>query len=198
MEVMDITYNMTYHHDDVIKWKHFPRYWPYVRGIHRSTVNSPHKDQWRGALMLPSICAWINDWANNREADDLRRHRAHYDFTVTMMVRNTTCPLSMLDKGNWDQFRFKDRPSEYCDFHYKHTTVVIMSYLYNENPYTDNTSRPDDANIRQWTGSSLVQLMFCRIFRAKLLPDLTLMYNRLDKIQCSSNQTTKILQFHSR
>ena len=21
-------------HDDVIKWKHFPRYWPFVRGIH--------------------------------------------------------------------------------------------------------------------------------------------------------------------
>ena len=23
-------------HDDVIKWKHFPRYWPFVRGIHWS------------------------------------------------------------------------------------------------------------------------------------------------------------------
>ena len=23
-------------HDDVIKWKHFPRYWPFVWGIHRS------------------------------------------------------------------------------------------------------------------------------------------------------------------
>ena len=39
-------------HDDVIKWKHFPRYWPFVRGIHRSPVNSPHKDQWHGALMF--------------------------------------------------------------------------------------------------------------------------------------------------
>ena len=28
-------------HDDVIKWKHFPRYWPFVRGIHRSPVNFP-------------------------------------------------------------------------------------------------------------------------------------------------------------
>ena len=28
-------------HDDVIKWKHFPRYWPFARGIHRSPVNSP-------------------------------------------------------------------------------------------------------------------------------------------------------------
>ena len=25
---------------------------------HRSPVNSPHKDQWRGALMLSLICAW--------------------------------------------------------------------------------------------------------------------------------------------
>ena len=25
-------------HDDVIKWKHFPRYWPFARGIHRSPV----------------------------------------------------------------------------------------------------------------------------------------------------------------
>ena len=25
-----------YTHDDVIKWKHFPRYWPFVRVIHRS------------------------------------------------------------------------------------------------------------------------------------------------------------------
>ena len=25
-------------HDDVIKWNHFPRYWPFVRGIHLSTV----------------------------------------------------------------------------------------------------------------------------------------------------------------
>ena len=37
------------YHDDVIKWKHFPRYWPFVRGIHRSPVNSPHKGQWRRA-----------------------------------------------------------------------------------------------------------------------------------------------------
>ena len=30
-------------HDDVIKWKLFPRYWPYVRGHHQSLMNSPHK-----------------------------------------------------------------------------------------------------------------------------------------------------------
>ena len=68
--------------DDVIKWKHFPRYWPFVRGIHRSPVNSPHKGQWRGALMFSLICVWINGWVNNREAGDFSRYRAHYDVTV--------------------------------------------------------------------------------------------------------------------
>ena len=48
-------------------------------------VNSPHKGQWRGALMLSLICARINDWVNNREAGDLRRHRGHYDVSVMML-----------------------------------------------------------------------------------------------------------------
>ena len=58
------------------------RYWSFVWGIHWSPVNSPHKSQWRGALMFSLICAWINGSANNREPGDLRRHRCHYDVTV--------------------------------------------------------------------------------------------------------------------
>ena len=58
-------------------WRHqmekkFPRYWPFVRGIHRWSVDFPHKGQWRGALVLSLICAWINAWVNNRGASDLR------------------------------------------------------------------------------------------------------------------------------
>ena len=45
-------------------------------------VNSPHKGQWRGALMFILICARINDWVNNREAGDLRRLLDHYDVSV--------------------------------------------------------------------------------------------------------------------
>ena len=30
-----------YDRDDVIKWNHFPRYWPVVKGIHPSPVDSP-------------------------------------------------------------------------------------------------------------------------------------------------------------
>ena len=70
------------YHDDVINWKPFPRYWPFVRGTHRSPVNSPHKGQRREALMFSLICTWINGWVNISEAGDLRRHRAHYDVIV--------------------------------------------------------------------------------------------------------------------
>ena len=79
-------------HDDVIKWKHFPRYWPFVWGTHRSPVDSPHKGQWRGALMFSLICVWINSWINNRDAGDLRRHRAHYD----VIVMSAFCSASIL------------------------------------------------------------------------------------------------------
>ena len=64
-------------HDDVIKWKYFPCYWPFVRGTYRW-----HKGQWRGALIFSLICAWMNGWDNHREAGDFRRHRAYYDGTV--------------------------------------------------------------------------------------------------------------------
>ena len=56
----------------------FLRYWPFVKGIHRSPVNSPHKGQWRGALMFSLICVGTNGLANNRDDGDLRRHHAHY------------------------------------------------------------------------------------------------------------------------
>ena len=69
-------------HEDVIKWKHLPCYWPFVQGNDRSPGNSPHKGQWRGALITSLIGVWINGWGNNREAGDLRRNRAHCDVIV--------------------------------------------------------------------------------------------------------------------
>ena len=93
-------------HDDVIKWKHFPRNWPFVRGIHRSPVNSPHKGQWRGALMFTLICVWINGWVNNREAGDLRRYRAHSD----VIVMGKLCPWSK----HWTNIR-RRAPSGVCN-----------------------------------------------------------------------------------
>ena len=80
------------HHDDVIIWKHFPRYWLFVRGIHQSPAISPHKGQWRGALMFSWIYARINGWVNNREAGDMRRHQAHCDVIIITIA---FCCISM-------------------------------------------------------------------------------------------------------
>ena len=60
----------------------FSHYWPFVRGIHPSPVNPPHKCQWRRALIFSLICSWTNGWVINGEAGDLRRYRAHYDVIV--------------------------------------------------------------------------------------------------------------------
>ena len=74
-------------------------------------VNSPHKGQWRGALMFSLICAWINDWVNNREAVDLRCHRGHYD--VIVMTR-TSRRLSQCSWNNTNWYKqFATNPCEY-------------------------------------------------------------------------------------
>ena len=79
-------------HDDVIKWKHFPRNWPFVRGTHRDRwiphTKASDAELWGFSL----ICAWINRWVNNGEAGDLRRYRAHYDVIVMLTTyhRQTT------------------------------------------------------------------------------------------------------------
>ena len=69
-------------HDNVIISNHCSRYLPFVRGSHRSQVNSPHKSRCREALMFSLICDWTNGWVNNRDPGDLRRYCAHYDTTV--------------------------------------------------------------------------------------------------------------------
>ena len=63
-------------HDDLIKWRHFPRYWLFVRTTHRSPVNFPHKSQWRGALML-----FFYLRRNKRFS---KQSRGHYDVTVML------------------------------------------------------------------------------------------------------------------
>ena len=88
LQAGDLRHHRAYYDVIVISWwRHqmetkFPRNLPFVRGIHRSPVNSSHKGQWRWALMFSLICVWINGWVNNREAGDLRRYRVHYDVIV--------------------------------------------------------------------------------------------------------------------
>ena len=79
--------------DDVIKWKHVPCNWPFVRGNPRSPVDSLHTGQWTGALMFSFLWARTNGWANNRDAGDLRRHRAHYHITAIVYILLNQVPI---------------------------------------------------------------------------------------------------------
>ena len=77
-------------HNDVIKCTHFPRHWPFVRGIHWWLMDSL---QWP---VFTLICAWTTGWAKNRDAGNFRRHRAQYDVTVMSHSKRTFAKLSVL------------------------------------------------------------------------------------------------------
>ena len=120
-------------HDDVIKWKHLPRYWPFVWGIHRSPVNSPHKHQWRRALMFSLICAWINGWESNREAGD-------WDAIALMsLFCNQHCSRLLIYVIHWSLFYWIDasmnftRKWSFCivisvwEIQYLYSTISVLS-----------------------------------------------------------------------
>ena len=77
-------------HDDVIQWKHFPRYWPFVRGIHRSPVDCPHKAS--GAELWCFFDLHLNKRLSKQS--DLRRHDAHYDVTVMDLIIWVASPIA--------------------------------------------------------------------------------------------------------
>ena len=117
-------------HDDVIKWKHFRRYWPFVRGIHRLPVNSPHKGQGRGVLMFSLICTWINGWVNNREVSDLRRHHTHYDVTVMNRCRNENNNTTNGLVNTWHQIVWcEDLCVRMCMCQWEVSRVWISYYI---------------------------------------------------------------------
>ena len=104
-----------------MKWKHFPRYWPFV--------NSPHKGQWRRALVFSLICAWINGWVNNRESGDLIRHRDHYDVTVMIFLGiHCMCMWKVI---------VHDFPSSW-----NVSKIIVVTVLYN--------------NMTVWNGATLL------------------------------------------
>ena len=95
-------WHITYETYSIRSWWHhqmetFSALLALCAGNSPASVNSPHKGQWRGALMFSLICAWINGWVNNREAGDLRRHRAHYVMLSPLFYS----PALMYDKCIW-------------------------------------------------------------------------------------------------
>ena len=100
-----------------------------------SPVDSPHKGQWCGTLLISLICAWTNGWANNRDASDLKHHHADYDVIVMnrpmpsacrqMRSINRTGPLLELSARGCqfrDWWSFKSLHVEYSLYHTELTT----------------------------------------------------------------------------
>ena len=110
-------------------------------------VNSPHKGQWRGALMFSFICAWINDWINNRQAGDLRRHCGHY--YVNIMCRQED-PVTFI----WRKFHKEyPQPSE---------TKIILNITYlifiqvRRGSMSKLNIHIESDNYRLWNGAFLM------------------------------------------
>ena len=110
-------------HDDIFIWNYFPCQWTFVRRIQRLPVDSPHKGQWRRALMFSLISAWTNGWENNQDAGNLRRHRVNYNVNVMNIVlgngdtkSSSESPLNFREKFVQES-TFRDFPMEYSCYH---------------------------------------------------------------------------------
>ena len=66
------------------------------------------RDSVVASLMFSLICAWTIGWANDRDAGDLRRYRAHYDVHV---IENSHISLGVI---------CFDRPEKYISYCFLH------------------------------------------------------------------------------
>ena len=139
-----------------------------VTGLLCGEFNSPYTGQWRGVLMFSLICTWINDWENNREADDFRRYRTHYDVIV-MWLKNVTTrtknqeqsdtnfaadsrargchndnlPCIKLWEASWELVVFNDK--------IQHRTYNYMKPLWAQSQYKEDLSRYGDFHYKDKT-----------------------------------------------
>ena len=112
-------------HDDVIKWKHFRRNWPFVRKFIGPRWIPRTNGQWRGALVFSLTCVWINVWVNNGEAGVSRRHRTHYD----VIVMHTVClvPRKPHKKAWLDCITWIQRRDWQCNYNKTIPNITVHS-----------------------------------------------------------------------
>ena len=129
-----MSHQIVFCHDEVTKLKHFPRYRPFVRGIHWSPVNSTHKGQWRGALMFSLICA-----LNKR----LSKQSWGWWFETLLCSLWRHCNVSQLTVSKDDcsiwyhraHFNIHMMHFHYVKANYWDNAIDISSYFHNGNSY---------------------------------------------------------------
>ena len=101
--------------DDVTKWKHFPRYWPFMRGDPPVTGGFPSQRPVTWSFYVFFDLSLNKRWGNNRDSGDLRRHR---DITVMWLriagyYKQTLFLLRSLTYWDWIR-RFVSFLRHYC------------------------------------------------------------------------------------
>ena len=133
---------MEFHlHDDVMAWKHFLRYWPFVRGIQRSPVNFPHK----GPVM------WCFDCFLNTEqtVEQPVKLPVIWD-AITPMWRH--CNVMQVSPPN--EHRIIDNHPWYQ--RYQPVSYKLVSRSGNEQEFKDMVERCNNAGVR-WVKKKYVQ-----------------------------------------
>ena len=111
--------------------EHFPRYWPLMRGIHRSPVNSPHKGQWRGALMFSLIMQRLNkrlskhswDWWFDSPSGPLSRHcndEGRSVIPIEHYPKESILNIDHLFKSKQQHYISSNNNALYTDFYIGH------------------------------------------------------------------------------
>ena len=140
-------------HYDVIKWNHFPRYWPCVWGIHWSSVNSPHK-----GLVTRSFDVFFNLLLNKRVSKQSwgrwvetppRSLWRHCDVNLksspqpTHMQQKLQISCSRCNKNTWHV------ESSYRLQTPKYLLLFVNRFRYiNNNVTKDRCSIPMDTTVR--------------------------------------------------
>ena len=81
--------------------------------------------------MFSLICVWIIGWVNNREAGDLKRHRAHYDVIVVINL-DVVVPLNASRRSGFVCNWLKQLIHRYLCIHVRSSEVchqTLVAYL---------------------------------------------------------------------
>ena len=143
------------------------------------TGEFPAKSQWHGALMFSLICTWINGWANNGKAGDLRRHPTHYDVIVMghRWVRNIALlgpsPGMHFEAAKYE-FRDNNCSAIWCACH-----VSERHGLFNNQRCGFDISR--EFLVRCHTAQWIVQ--YCHLFKRELWARILMTHEPVRRIQ---------------
>ena len=169
-------------HDDVIKWKHFPRYWPFVRGIHRSPANSPHTGQWCGALAFSLIYAWINGGV-------------FFDLRLNKRLRKQSWGwwFEMPSRSLWGHCNDHFRRNELCWHNVRYTCIEHAFRLFGTKSSPETMlirCQPYTRNIFRYFGETLFKISIFSFSENAFENAVCKLWAILFKPQCKNNKYT--------